>query len=223
MLACLRNVVILTICVAVFVYLVNIWLANKKYIFSEEAIIKIGKKYQEPTVDMKKVIESIHKDFKAMYPDHILPKDDVQFVFFNAGGWLGAIYMMHASLTEFVLVYGTTMDTSGHSGRYWVNRTDIILSGEMLEWKEGEVKSKVHKPGSVVKYAWGEASAVTYKANMWKLSYGRGFIPSALPYVTSSYIFGNHDYLSLYNMFKIHVKSFWQEFVYCITHINELF
>ena len=32
------------------------------------------------------------------------------------GGWMGSFYLLHASLTEYVLFFGTAVDTSGHSG-----------------------------------------------------------------------------------------------------------
>lgn len=51
-----------------------------------------------------------------MYPGHILPDEDLQWIFVNAGGWMGSICVLHASLTEYVLLFGTALDTGGHSG-----------------------------------------------------------------------------------------------------------
>lgn len=50
------------------------------------------------------------------YPGHILPDEDLQWVFVNAGGWMGSMCLLHASLTEYVLLFGTAVDTGGHSG-----------------------------------------------------------------------------------------------------------
>lgn len=35
------------------------------------------------------------------------------------GGWMGAFKLLHASLHEYVLLFGSAVPTTGHSGRYW--------------------------------------------------------------------------------------------------------
>ena len=58
----------------------------------------------------------VEKDLRNKYGGHILPKKDMQWIFVNCGGWMGSIYVLHASLTEYILFFGTAVDTSGHSG-----------------------------------------------------------------------------------------------------------
>ena len=66
--------------------------------------------------DVKKAFENVHKVLSAKYPGHILPASDLEWVFINAGGLMGSACVLHASLTEYVLFFGTAMDTSGNSG-----------------------------------------------------------------------------------------------------------
>jgi len=66
--------------------------------------------------DVKKAFENIHRELSAKYPGHILPASDLQWIFVNAGGWMGSMCILHASLTEYVLFFGTAIDTAGHSG-----------------------------------------------------------------------------------------------------------
>ena len=58
----------------------------------------------------------MHKELAAKYPGHILPEQDLQWIFVNAGGWMGSMCLVHASLTEYVLFFGSAVDTVGHSG-----------------------------------------------------------------------------------------------------------
>lgn len=57
--------------------------------------------------------------YVSRYPGHILPDEDLQWVFVNAGGWMGSMCLLHASLTEYLLLFGTAVDTGGHSGNGW--------------------------------------------------------------------------------------------------------
>lgn len=40
-------------------------------------------------------------------------------MFVNAGGWMGAMCLLHASLSEYVLLFGTALGSHGHSGQCW--------------------------------------------------------------------------------------------------------
>ena len=66
----------------------------------------------KPEVAYKKVYDELLKK----YPGHILPAGDLQWIFMNAGGWMGSMCLLHASLTEYVLFFGSALDTTGHSG-----------------------------------------------------------------------------------------------------------
>jgi sigma non-opioid intracellular receptor len=58
----------------------------------------------------------VYEELQSKYPGHILPKSDMQWMFVNAGGWMASMCLLHASLTEYVLFFGTAIDTAGHSG-----------------------------------------------------------------------------------------------------------
>lgn len=69
------------------------------------------------------------------YPGHILPDEDLRWVFVNAGGWMGSMCLLHASLTEYVLLFGTAVDTGGHSGEgggdysvHWFRSVSLVLT-----------------------------------------------------------------------------------------------
>ena len=66
--------------------------------------------------DHVKAYKKIHNEFRKQYPGHILPEKDLQWIFVNAGGWMGSMCLLHASLTEYILFFGSAVDTVGHSG-----------------------------------------------------------------------------------------------------------
>ena len=69
------------------------------------------------TNNHKAVFRFIEEQLEKRYPGHILPKEHREWIFVNAGGWIGSMYVLHASLTEYLLFFGTAIDTSGHSGQ----------------------------------------------------------------------------------------------------------
>lgn len=73
-------------------------------------------------LDHELAFSKIIVELRKKHPGHILPDEDLQWVFVNAGGWMGSMCLLHASLTEYVLLFGTAVDTGGHSGKqghYW--------------------------------------------------------------------------------------------------------
>ena len=87
-----------------------IFAQGKSEIFSGSHFIYVlGPKYDEG-------FRKVHAELQKTYPGHILPTNDLQWIFVNAGGWMGSMCLLHASLTEYVLFFGTALDTSGHSG-----------------------------------------------------------------------------------------------------------
>lgn len=43
----------------------------------------------------------------------------------RGGGWMGSVRLLHASLHEYILLFGTAVPTTGHSGRYWYALLEI--------------------------------------------------------------------------------------------------
>lgn len=67
--------------------------------------------------DHEVVFDLVEKELRHHYGDHILHASHMEWLFVNAGGWMGAMKLLHASATEYVLFFGTAVDTSGHSGK----------------------------------------------------------------------------------------------------------
>lgn len=68
-------------------------------------------------LDHELAFSKIIVELRKKHPGHILPDEDLQWVYINAGGWMGSMCLLHASLTEYVLLFGTAINTGGHSGK----------------------------------------------------------------------------------------------------------
>ncbi|XP_061887720.1 sigma non-opioid intracellular receptor 1 [Entelurus aequoreus] len=206
--ACLRTCCKLLLFVGIAglaVLLVNHWLATKQYLFNKDDIAKLAK--QHAGQDHEQAFSKLVVELRKRYPGHILPDEDLEWVFLNVGGWMGGMCVLHASLTEYVILFGTGIDTSGHSGRYWAEISDTIISGTFRKWTEGTTKSELFYPGDTVMHGMGEAAAVQWTAGTWMVEYGRGFIPSTLGPALADTMFSTQDFVTLYQTFKVYCKS----------------
>lgn len=125
--------------------------------------------------------QAITEDLVARYGDHITPEH--RWMFNNAGGAMGTLTILHASLSEYLLFFGSAIGTEGHSGRYGTEIWDIMLAGRMLCYHEDTFEPRIFKPGDTAYLGSGQVKG--YKlpdTGGWMLEYSRGFIPAMLPF-----------------------------------------
>ncbi|XP_008324340.1 sigma non-opioid intracellular receptor 1 [Cynoglossus semilaevis] len=190
---------------AVVVLLLQHWLATKQYVFNKDDIAKLAKQYAGQ--DSEQAFSKVVVELRKRYPGHILPDEDLRWVFVNAGGWMGSMCLLHASLTEYVLLFGTAVDTGGHSGRYWAEISDTIISGTFRQWKEGTTKSEMFYPGDTIVHGVGEATSVQWTSGTWMVEYGRGFIPSTLGFALADTLFSTQDFVTMFYTVQVYVKA----------------
>ncbi|XP_070561212.1 sigma non-opioid intracellular receptor 1-like [Ptychodera flava] len=197
------------IIIGLAVFAIQFWLETKSFLTDDQAIAKITEKYAGK--NHEESFKKIAAELREKYPGHILKEKDMQWIFVNAGGWMGSMCVLHASLSEYILFFGTAVDTVGHSGRYWANISDTILVGKFRQWKEGALKSEVYGPGDTVTHSVGEAAAVQWSEGTWMVEYGRGFIPSAMVFALADTVFGTTDFVTLFYTLRIYGKALVQE------------
>ena len=64
----------------------------------------------------RETFDLIERQLRRQYGGHILDSEQTEWIFVNCGGWMGAMKVLHASVTEYVMLFGTAVPTSGHSG-----------------------------------------------------------------------------------------------------------
>lgn len=103
--------------------------------------------------DTRSIISHIVANLTAEYPPSekriILNPREHEWVFNNAGGAMGAMYVIHASITEYLIIFGTPLGTEGHTGLHPADDYFNILVGEQWAFSAGALEKEVYGPGSV--------------------------------------------------------------------------
>lgn len=63
-----------------------------------------------------KQFKSVISELNERYPGHIVPEHYRKWIMVKSGGWIGSLNILHASLTEYLVLTGTAIESQGHSG-----------------------------------------------------------------------------------------------------------
>ena len=117
------------------------------YIFDQEVLKRVAQdNLAKHAGDTNLLMANIAADLEKEYPGHVRLEE--QWVFNNAGGAMGSMWILHGSLTEYVIFFGTPIGTEGHSGRFLADDYFIILEGEQWAHTAGELGRQVTKKES---------------------------------------------------------------------------
>ncbi len=119
------------IAVAVIAAFIAVPLSIPKHVFSEKVLIEISREaVLKGAGNSSVVVDTVISLLREKYPEWVIEKPE--WVFNNAGGAMGAMTVLHASLSEYVIVFGSAIGTEGHSGRFLADDWFNILVGEQV-------------------------------------------------------------------------------------------
>ncbi|KAF5383201.1 hypothetical protein D9615_004937 [Tricholomella constricta] len=186
------------------------WLDTIKdrwYVFNPTSLHELAKEaiaVSGPN-DTAGMIEHIVTNLTATYPSTQIRinTDSSEWVFNNAGGAMGAMYIIHASITEYLIIFGTPLGTEGHTGLHTADDYFNILVGEQWAFRPGALEMERYPPGSVHFLPRGTAKQYKMHEGCFALEYARGWIPLMLPFGFADTITSTLDIPTFYRTARV--------------------
>lgn len=178
-------------------------MTEKKYVFDPDILREVAHSHLD--LPLEEMLPAIARDLAERYPGRIDTRPE--WFFSNAGGVMGQLTILYASLREYVIFFGSPLGGTGHTGRYhFVEDYAYILDGEMWYYDEGDVQRKEYRKGDVVHLPKGVAKGFRMEDRAWILEYVRGPVPTMLPFGVADTLFSTLDFRTLFRTFAIYTR-----------------
>jgi C-8 sterol isomerase len=175
------------------------------YIFDPHEIQDLCKRAVANGDSLRDKIAFLRTELAATHPGHVRLEDE--WVFNIAGGAMGRMTLLHASITEYILVFGSPIGTEGYSGRFLSDDYFVILEGEQWSYAERDDERSVFRPGDMNHLPRGEARGYRMPDRCYAVEYARGLIPSMLPFGLADSFTSTLDMVPVLKTMQIYTRA----------------
>ncbi|CAN6603813.1 C-8 sterol isomerase Erg2p [Trichomonascus vanleenenianus] len=175
------------------------------YVFDRTRLQQIGKEVisANPGANSTAILRGVHARLAEEYPGLINDFNEEDWVFNNAGNAMGSMLVLHASISEYLIFFGTATGTEGHTGTHFADDYFLILSGQQTAAPAHSREAEVYLPGDSHHLPCGYNKQYQMDPNSWALELAQGWIPTMLPFGLLETIFSTLDVWSCGKTIKI--------------------
>lgn len=150
-------------------------------------------------------VSEVLKAVKEQYPNYI--HTDRDWMMNSAGGATGAMIVLHASFSEYVIIFGTPLGTEGHTGRFFAEDFFTIIYGEQWAAPAHVFEKEVYRPGSQHYLPRHQAKQYKMPGSCYALEYAIGNILSMIPFGLFDTLFSTLDWWTMYQTAEVSVTD----------------
>ena len=148
------------------------------YVFDPDRLHAIGR--AAIGLPPEEMLATVERGLQEAYPGQV--HTDQRFLWSLFGGTTGMMKVFHASVSEYLTLFGSALGTNGFSGRYPLTIYDTVLCGEMGCYSADRPFEPVaYRPGDHACLDRLRVKGWALAPGTWMLEYGRGFMPASLP------------------------------------------
>ncbi|KAI0641537.1 ERG2 and sigma1 receptor-like protein [Trametes meyenii] len=183
---------------------------DRWYVFTPESLHELAQAaVRAHPNDINSIIPYIVSNLSETYSPSVIAinPNSSEWVLNNAGGAMGAMYIIHASITEYLIIFGTPLGTEGHTGMHTADDYFNILVGEQWAFNPPNLEMEVYRPGEVHHLPRGHVKQYKMHEGCFALEYARGWIPLMLPFGLADVFSSTLDYWSFYHTVRITARE----------------
>ena len=117
------------------------------YVFDPDVLHKVAAETAKMNISVKAKVHRITTELAKIYPKHIDTHEE--WIFNVAGGAMGQMTLLHCSITEYLIIFGSAIGTEGYSGRFLSDDYFTIIEGEQHSYEVGELEARIYRPGDM--------------------------------------------------------------------------